>query len=199
MGDRDAGRRSRVQFDGDPITECRLPSDRRSRLLLELFDRAFERQAWHEPTLRGAVRGLALREALWRPGRGRHNIWEIVLHAAYWKFIVRRRLTRDVALAFPRAGSNWPALPPAPDARGWKRDVALLQDLHRRLRTVIARFPAAALDRRGRRSPPAPPPPTYRISAPPPYPPPPHPPPHPRPPRAPPARARGRARRAPAS
>src|SRR5260370_3749610 len=127
MGDRDAGRRSRVQFDGDPITECRLPSDRRSRLLLELFDRAFERQAWHGPTLRGAVRGLALREALWRPGRGRHNIWEIVLHAAYWKFIVRRRLTRDVALAFPRAGSNWPALPPAPAARGWKRDRPLLQ------------------------------------------------------------------------
>jgi hypothetical protein len=98
------------------------------------------------------VRGLALREALWRPGRGRHNIWEIVLHAAYWKFIVRRRLTRDVALAFPRAGSNWPALPPAPDARGWKRDVALLQEQQRRLRTVIARFPAAALDRRGWRS-----------------------------------------------
>jgi len=53
---------------------------------------------------------------------------------------VRRRLTRDVALAFPRAGSNWPALPPAPDARGWKRDVALLQEHHRRLRTVIARW-----------------------------------------------------------
>ncbi len=129
-----------------------MSSDRRSSLLLELFDRAFERQAWHGPTLRGAVRGLALREALWRPGRGRHNIWEIVLHTAYWKFIVRRRLTRDRALAFPRAGSNWPALPPEPDARGWKQDAALLLEQHRRLRAVIARFPATGLDRRGWRS-----------------------------------------------
>jgi hypothetical protein len=131
------------------MKERRLSRDRRSSLLLELCDRAFERQAWHGPTLRGAVRGLALREALWRPGRGRHNIWEIVLHTAYWKFIVRRRLTRDRALAFPRAGSNWPALPPEPEARGWKRDVALLQEQHRRLRAVIARFPATGLDRRG--------------------------------------------------
>jgi hypothetical protein len=130
-----------------------LSSDRRSSLLLELFDRAFERQAWHGPTRRGAVRGLAPREALWRPGRGRHNIWEIVLHTAYWKFIVRRRLTRDRALAFPRAGSNWPALPPEPDARGWKQDAALLLEQHRRLRAVIARFPATSLDRRGWRSP----------------------------------------------
>ena len=83
-----------------------MSSDRRSSLLLELFDRAFERQAWHGPTLRGAVRSRALREALWRPGRGRHNIWEIVLHTAYWKFIVRRRLARDRALAFLRAAGQ---------------------------------------------------------------------------------------------
>ncbi len=95
------------------------------------------------------MRGLAVREALWRPGRGRHNIWELVLHTAYWKFIVRRRLTRDVALAFPRAGSNWPGLPREPDARAWKRDVGLLVEEHRRLRAVIARFPTTRLDRRG--------------------------------------------------
>lgn len=126
-----------------------LPRDRRSRLLLDLVDHAFERPAWHGPTLRGSVRGLTVREALWRPGAGRHTIWEIVLHTAYWKFVVRRRLTRDGALAFPRAGSDWPRLPPDPDTRGWKRDVALLREEHRRLRAEIARFPAARLDRRG--------------------------------------------------
>ena len=88
-----------------------------------------------------------------RPGRrGRHNIWEIVLHTAYWKYIVRRRLTHNPELAFPRAGSNWPALPAKPDAAAWRRDVALLKDQHRLLRAVVARFPAARLNARGWRS-----------------------------------------------
>ena len=127
-------------------------SDRRTALLLDLCDQAFNRQAWHGTGLWGSLRGLTPHEALWRPGRGRHNIWEIVLHAAYWKYIVRRRLTRDVALAFPRPGSNWPALPAAPDGRAWRRDVALLREQHRLLRVVIARFPAARLGAKGWRS-----------------------------------------------
>ena len=32
-------------------------------------------------------------EPSWRPGEGLHNIWEIVVHAAYWKYVVWRRLT----------------------------------------------------------------------------------------------------------
>src|SRR5205807_7829738 len=56
-------------------------------------------------------RSLSHGDALWRPRRGRHNIWEIVLHTAYWKYIVRRRLMRDGELKFPRRGSNWPRLP----------------------------------------------------------------------------------------
>src|SRR5881397_3203127 len=91
-------------------------------------------------------------QMLCRPRRGRHNIWEIVLHTAYWKYIVRRRLTRDVALAFPRAGSNWPPLPAPADARAWKRDVALLKEQHRLLRQAIARLPSSRLGARAWRS-----------------------------------------------
>ena len=126
-----------------------MPRDRRVTLLLAVYDQAFDRRAWHGTGLWGALRGLPPSRALWRPGRGRHNIWEIVLHAAYWKYIVRRRLTRDPALSFPRAGSNWPKLPPRPDAAAWRRDRALLREEHRLLRAVIARFPAARLDARG--------------------------------------------------
>jgi uncharacterized damage-inducible protein DinB len=123
--------------------------DRRVTLLLAVYDQAFDRRAWHGTGLWGALRGLSPARALWRPGPGRHNIWEIVLHAAYWKYIVRRRLTRDAALSFPRAGSNWPRLPPRPDAAAWRRDRTLLREQHRLLRAVIARFPAARLDAPG--------------------------------------------------
>jgi uncharacterized damage-inducible protein DinB len=129
-----------------------MPRDRRLALLLAICDQAFDRTAWHGTPLLGAVRGLSPREALRRPGRKRHNIWEIVLHTAYWKYIVRRRLTRDTALAFPRAGSNWPAVPAQPDAAAWRGDVALLKEQHRLLRAAIARFPAARLDAKAWRS-----------------------------------------------
>src|SRR5713101_8707856 len=58
--------------------------------LLGLLDEAYRRAAWHGPNLRGSIRGLTAREAAWRPKAGRHNIWEIVAHTAYWKYAVRR-------------------------------------------------------------------------------------------------------------
>lgn len=127
-------------------------SDRRIALLLEMLDQAFDHRAWHGPTLAGALRGVPWRLALQRPRRGRHSIWELALHAAYWKFVVRRRLTRDPDLEFPRGPANWPSVPRHPDARSWRRDLALLRHEHRLLREVIARFPAGRLGRRGWRS-----------------------------------------------
>lgn len=121
-------------------------------LLLEIVDQAFDRRAWHGTALWGSIRGVTPRQALWRPAASRHNIWEVVLHTAYWKYIVRRRLLQDPELRFPRPGANWPRLPARPDAAAWKRDVALLKQEHRLLRTAIARFPAARLRRKGWRS-----------------------------------------------
>ena len=123
-----------------------------SQHLLALYDQAFAHAAWHGTPLWGSLRGVRLEAAAWRPGRGRHNIWEIVLHTAYWKYIVRRRLLRDPALSFPRPGSNWFALPRPADALAWRRDVALLKEQHRLLRAVIARFPASRLGARAWRS-----------------------------------------------
>lgn len=126
--------------------------DARIRLLLEVFDQAFTAPSWHGTPLRGTIRGLTPRQALWRPAPGRHCIWELVLHTAYWKYIVRRRLLRDPDLAFPRPGANFPELPPRLDAAAWKRDRALLDEQHALLRRAIARLDPAQLGRRGWRS-----------------------------------------------
>jgi len=126
--------------------------DSRIRLLLDVFDQAFSGASWHGTPLWGSVRGMTATEALWRPGRGRHNIWEIVLHTAYWKCMVRRRLARDPAIAFPRPGTNWPGLPDRKTAATWNRDRELLKREHEGLRRVIARFDATRLGRRGWRS-----------------------------------------------
>jgi hypothetical protein len=86
--------------------------------------------------------------ALRRPGPGRHNIWELVVHAAYWKYAVRRRLAGDAAGSFERTPSNWPDLPDPADLKAWKRDVALLEAEHRQLVEVVRGLTPADLARR---------------------------------------------------
>jgi hypothetical protein len=109
-------------------------------LLLELIDQAFDHKSWHGTNLRGAIRGLTAEQAAWRPAPGRHNIWEIVVHAAYWKYAVRRRFRAEARGSFPLKGSNWFARPTeglATDAV-WREDVALLVETHRTMREAVA-------------------------------------------------------------
>jgi DinB superfamily len=121
--------------------------DAETELLLEFVDQAFNRKGWHGTTLRGALRGVSHTEALWRPGSGRHNIWELTLHAAYWKYIVRRRIVGGGAEPFERKPSNWPAIPEPATASTWKRDVLLLDMAHRQLRNSIQSLAPADLAR----------------------------------------------------
>ena len=120
--------------------------------LLGLLDEAYERAAWHGPNLRGSIRGVATREAAARPKSGRHSIWEIVVHAAYWKYAVRRRLTGEKRGAFPLKGSNWFDRSIDRSERAWQADVALLNEEHRKLREAVSAFPPEDLDRRSRGS-----------------------------------------------
>jgi hypothetical protein len=121
------------------------------KLLLEMLDSAFLGRGWHGTTLTGALRGITPKQALWRPRPKRHNIWELTLHAAYWKYVVRRRITGDDSRgAFPRAPSNWPALPPVPNSAAWRRDVRLLKEMHAGLRAAVVALPPKRL---GARSP----------------------------------------------
>ena len=118
-------------------------------LLIRNLDECFEGPAWHGPSLLGSLRDVDPAEAAWRPGPGRHCIWELALHAAYWKYIVRRRVAGAGRRgAFPRRGSNFPAMPDRPDAAALAADMDLLRDEHRELREVVAHFDPRALERR---------------------------------------------------
>ena len=66
--------------------------DPRIELLLENLNRAFGKRSWHGPNLMGSIRGLKPEDAAWRPQPERHNIWEYVVHAAYWKYRIVRLL-----------------------------------------------------------------------------------------------------------
>lgn len=114
--------------------------DSQVSLLLTLIDQAFDRQSWHGTNLRGSIRGLTPADAAWRPSPDRHSIWEIVVHAAYWKYIARRRLLSEAKGSFPLKGSNWFIRPSTvkPEQGEWERDVKLLVEVHRGLRDAVS-------------------------------------------------------------
>jgi hypothetical protein len=109
------------------------------RLLLQILGEGFRDRAWHGPNLKQSLRGVSAKQAAWRPGPGRHNIWELAVHAAYWKYAVRRKVDGGRRGSFVLKGSNFFARP----AKGqltesaWRADRELLEREHRALRKSI--------------------------------------------------------------
>ncbi len=118
------------------------------RLLLDAIDRAYDAPSWHGVNLKGSIRGLAPELAARRPAPGRHNIWEIVVHCAYWRYAVWRRLSGARRGSFPIEGSNWFERPAARTRAAWDGDRRLLDRIHRDLRKAVAGVPAGSLHRR---------------------------------------------------
>jgi hypothetical protein len=126
---------------------AKLPTNLRSsgenmktqELVLTLFDEAYKKKTWHGPNLRQAIRGVSAKQAAWRPGAGRHNIWEETVHAAYWKYAVRRRIEGGKRGAFALKGSNFFSRPEkgSVSETAWRADKELLEREHRALRTAI--------------------------------------------------------------
>ena len=113
--------------------------------LVTILDSAYDRHSWHGTNLRGSIRRLPVELAAWRPAPNRHNIWEIAVHAAYWKYVARRRLTGEARGSFPLKGSNWFRRPQQLTDEAWRSDVALLDAVHRSLRDAVTRLSKAAL------------------------------------------------------
>jgi DinB superfamily len=108
-------------------------------LILALLAEGYEKRTWHGPNLKQSIRGVTPEQAAWRPGRGRHNIWELTVHAAYWKYVVRRRIEGGKRGSFVLKGSNFFARPEPGklNQAAWRADKNLLEREHRALRSAI--------------------------------------------------------------
>jgi hypothetical protein len=117
-------------------------------IILALLGEAYEKKTWHGPNLRQALKGVTAKQAAWRPGPDRHNIWEETLHAAYWKYAVRRRLESRKKGSFILKGSNFFARPEKGKVTeaAWRADCSILENEHRALVqtiTKVLKTPAA--------------------------------------------------------
>ena len=114
--------------------------------MIELIEEGFRKTAWHGPNLRGAVRGVSAQEAIWRPVPLRKNIWEHVLHAAYWKYTVRRRMTGEKRGTFFLKGSNW-FTRSSVNEKQWKEELDQLTRTHTLMLETIQGLDPPTLDR----------------------------------------------------
>lgn len=110
-------------------------------LVLALLKGGYSRKTWHGPNLRQSLKGVSARQAAWRPAPGRHNIWELALHSAYWKYAVRRRIEGGERGSFILKGSNFFARPEKGKGTeaAWHADLALLESEHYALEASIRR------------------------------------------------------------
>ena len=119
---------------------------REVKQLQTLLDQAYNRPSWHGANLRASIRRVSPAQAAWRPGPKRHNIWEIVVHAAYWKYAASRRFIDQPQGSFRYKGTNWFHRPDTgATAHAWKEDVALLDRMHAQLRAGVAALSAREL------------------------------------------------------
>jgi hypothetical protein len=112
-----------------------------AKLVLALFDEGYQKKTWHGPNLKQSIKGVTAKQAAWRPAPGRHNIWEVLVHAAYWKYAVRRRIEGGKRGSFALEGSNFFARPEKGklSEAAWNADKKLLEQEHRVLRAAIVK------------------------------------------------------------
>jgi hypothetical protein len=111
-------------------------------VILAVLEEGYSKKTWHGPNLRQSVKGVSARQAAWRPGPGRHNIWELTLHAAYWKYRVRSRLEGGKRGSFVLQGSNFFTRPERGRANegAWQGDRAILEKEHRAMMGAIRKM-----------------------------------------------------------
>jgi DinB superfamily len=121
------------------ISALREAAMKTPQLVLNMLDEAYEKRTWHGPNLKQSIRGVNAKQAAWRPQAKRNNIWELTLHAAYWKYALRRRIEGGKRGSFVLKGSNFFARPEKGKLTeaAWRADKELLEREHRALRVAI--------------------------------------------------------------
>jgi uncharacterized damage-inducible protein DinB len=111
-------------------------SDLHSFLTYTVDEAALQR-AWHGTNFLGSILNVTAAEALKRPGKNRHNIWELTVHSAYWKYRIIQRIKRDKQLRFPFRGTNWFKSPAKLSNNEWSEIRKLAKTMHDKLKDTI--------------------------------------------------------------
>ena len=108
------------------------------------FQRAFNGDAWHGPSVLALLEGVTAVQAAAHPVPGAHSIWELTLHIAAWESACRRRLQGDQAQLTDE--ENFPQIENASED-AWQAAKQHLIANHQALLEAISSADESKLDR----------------------------------------------------
>lgn len=92
------------------------------------FDQFTAGKNFWQASLLKQIEGLSVEQALFIPAPGRHCIWELVRHVAYWKFWALTYL--DTGEKINAKEHNWAPLPETQDENSWNKDIEYLKAMN---------------------------------------------------------------------
>jgi len=108
------------------------------------FQRAFDGDAWHGPSVSAILEGITAEQAAAHPIPGAHSIWELTLHIAAWEEACKRRLQGDRAQLTNE--EDWPTVKDTSED-SWQATKQHLRANHQELIDAISKVDEARLDK----------------------------------------------------
>ncbi|HXZ80916.1 MAG TPA: DinB family protein [Terriglobales bacterium] len=110
--------------------------------IADQMQRAFEREAWHGPSLLELLGDVDAPTAAAHPVNEVHSIWEIVYHLTAWKRAIPVRM-RGEAIEL-RGEQDWPPVEDVGES-AWQATLDNLKTAHRGLHEATLALPEARL------------------------------------------------------
>ena len=107
------------------------------------YQRAFNGQAWHGPSLLSLLEGVTAAQAAAHLIPGAHSIWELTLHIAAWESACLRRLNGDPAQLSDE--EDWPRVEDTSE-ESWNASKQHLSDINQQLLEAISSTDDSRLD-----------------------------------------------------
>ncbi len=106
--------------------------------------------AWHGPAIKELLKGVTAKEALARPVKGFHSIWELVLHLTTWTEVAVKR-ARGEKVSQITSEKDWPSDVDRTE-KGWKKTLKNLDFHQRKLLQTLEKTKDARLSEKVKKS-----------------------------------------------
>jgi len=114
-------------------------------LIIDQLKTTFDGRAWHGLSFMDTLKGVDAQEAKRRPIEGRHTIWEIVNHCAYWiDAVVRALKGEEMPSITPGSEEDWS--PMGETESEWTRAREELMKAYEKLVNSLDVFDKSRLD-----------------------------------------------------
>ncbi len=124
-------------------TKTPTPAGVPAATLNRILDEGYGPGAWYGSDLLASIGDVSAASAFSRPAKGRHNVAEVALHAAFWANEAVSRLTGSPRAKFPLDGEDWFELADE-STLPWNEVVATLDAAQQRLSQAVTEVASGA-------------------------------------------------------